>query len=277
MQSKESKKSKESKNFIKRILPAILTENSFDNTKIPFLSDAELAKKKHDIIYEMRHGYHDEYYDKFVKPYPTSGPSDLIRFDDRTYFGENDALVKNQMKDMISAAVKVGIDPYDMLITAAMENRFSNEGEVQDMRLTDGSWRHVIPSFADFVIKKGLHKNEKYVVKDSGGYQLDADYFYDMSDDELRKTLEIYNKWKEKNPKPEFFPYYVSAKYLKEKGIQGYNPQELKGNIMYKQFGGKNKLRKDRMQRYNEIKNILSKEKDFNENFNKMLKEIKGK
>lgn len=212
--------------------------------------------------------------------------SDYLTFKDRTYFGANDRLPRNILKNMVDASKRAGIDPMDLITTVAMETRF-DPGQVSltnggtGIKLTtdseyakfwDSARNSLAPSFEGYLLKKG-YVPQKYVRKSSKGWQIDRqyslDYFNSLPIDTLKKYKQEYDDTlnSQVNTKGTNIPFYAIALYLKRNGIQGYNPGELKGATGY---GGFIKFRQGRMDRYKKTRNILMNESDLQN----LLKEL---
>ena len=85
----------------------------------------------------------------------------------------------------------------------------------------------------------------------------------------------MYNQYKKVRKIPEeVYPFYASVNYLKKKGIIGYNPNEKVGNRYYTGTDEEGVFTKDRAQRYEEVRSTLLNEEDFNNTYNKIVKEV---
>ena len=210
-----------------------------------------------------------------MRPYQSGAQhGNGVKFKDRTYFGKNDILPYALMKDLVQSSKQIGVDPMDALVLSAVENRFDpalmgDEGAL--MRVTAATYKDKYPDFTQFIMKKGYHGGDKNVIKSKEGYFLSGNFFEDIDIEELDKYWIEYRHWYEKQEKPPDLPFAVPLMKLKEKGFQGYNPQEKKGNYMY---GDKNnRFSKDRMERYAEVKKILESEPEFMQAFQEAVAE----
>lgn len=211
--------------------------------------------------------------------------SDYIVFKDRTYFGANDKLPRNILKQMIDASKKAGIDPMDLITTVGMETRFDPEQvsltnnlgrklttDSEYAKFWDSARNSLAPSFEGYLLKKG-YVPQQYVKKSSEGWKINPQYsskfFNSLPIETLKKYKQEYDTTlsTQTNLRGADMPFYAIALYLKKNGIQGYNPGELKGATGY---GGFMKFGQGRMDRYKKTKNILMNEPDLQN----LLKEL---
>jgi len=215
------------------------------------------------------------------------GSNEVIRFNDRSYFGSQDYIPIDIVKDIVTTSAKLDVNPLLPLTTAAAESRFwqsefKNESdddrrdEFSMMRLLGNIQRESgtdVLNFEGWVLNKGLINNESEVIKNNYGYFLSDDFYNNTSYErfvELEKQYEEYVNEKTKElDSVNYLPFHTSIGYLKRKGIVDYNPYELKGNKT-KEEGGFT-YTKDRTDRFEDIYNILKEEKRFNEVVDSLL------
>jgi len=201
-----------------------------------------------------------------------------IKFKDRSYFGPNDAVSESMIKDLVETSDSMGVDPYETIILAGIENRYNPEmldmGEKGLMRIENPTFDEQYPmTFDQFILNKGYHKDKKYVIKKNSGVSLDEKYYNDLSDSDYKKYKEKYLKYKETAKRNPDIPFSNTVGVIRDKGVIGYNPAEKKGNMMF--HNPSLRYTKDRQERYDEIRAILDKEPDIQAAITKYRKPAK--
>lgn len=197
-----------------------------------------------------------------------------IKFADRTYFGSNDYLPESMMDDIIKTSKQYGMDPMDSLIVAGMESRFEDKliesNEPNMMRMKGTSMEEVsTKSFEAWILQRGYHSDSKYVSTRPEGLFLEPEWYDSVSDQQLKNYKKSYDSYSQTKGDEDSPPFHSFVSYLKKYGVQGYNSEEFEGNEAY---GGEFEFTKDRMKRYNEVREILTNEPQFMEAFNKYNK-----
>lgn len=263
---------------VKDILP--MSELTIETTPFDTPIDAEILapiKERIRAIEEPYLEYTGSNIHKYGKDLATGN---FLGFKDRTYFGAEDKLPKNLLKDTIESSNKLGVNPWDAVVTLALESRFDPDlmsEETTLARISPSAVREASPvkSFEDFVLSKG-YTDKDYVIKDKTGMYLDYDnYIRNTKEKDLNNYISKYEDYLSKQKIPEQMPLRNFVSYLSKKGVQGYNPQEKKGNAAYKGHPSEYTYSKDRMERFNEISDILKNEKEFMGMYNTYMDSLK--